>query len=128
MLMENVVVKEPPMLRVCPQCGINLAGQCLQCPQCGMDVMYVKSYPLSQAGYEQMMRENAQILQQSRAGGAQAGGGYAQAQPGAAGSVQPAAGGTAPEGAAVQAKFCHQCGAKLAPGAKFCSACGTKLA
>ena len=134
MLMENVVIKDFPTMRVCPQCGINLARECVVCPQCGMDVSAVRSYPAAGSSLEQMKSENSRLYAQFQAEGrvrpapqaAQAvqQDAYAAQSPEPAAPASPSAGGAAP---ARQANFCPQCGSRLIPGAKFCTSCGNRL-
>ena len=146
MLMENVVVKDFPTMRVCPQCGINLAKECRICPQCGMDVTAVQSYPAAGSSLEQMKADNARLLAQMQASGqlnAQAGpvpqaaspvfpdpavqpvSQAPQQAPQAPQQVPPAPQPAAPP--VRQASFCPQCGTKLFPGARFCTTCGCRI-
>jgi len=109
--MNTFVIKQRPLNRVCPTCGLNLTPDAAVCPQCGASVPPAVQAPAGAAEQPVLNERPVPPAQPSQ-------------QP--VQSVQPAAQQPAAEQAA-KPVFCAQCGKKNDAQARFCMACGAKL-
>ena len=120
--MNTFVIKQRPLNRMCPRCGLNLTPDAAVCPQCGENVPPAVQAP---AGAGQLVlnerpvqpaqppQQPVQPLQQP-------------VQPAVQQPVQPAVQQPVTEQAA-KPVFCAMCGTKNDGGARFCKACGALI-
>ena len=109
--MNTFVIKQRPLNRVCPRCGLNLTPDAAVSPQCGENVPPAVQAPAG-AGQPVLNEGPVQPPQQPV---------QPSQQP-----VQPAVQQPVTEQAA-KPVFCAQCGKKNDAQARFCMACGAKL-
>ena len=105
--MNTFVIKQRPLNRVCPRCGLNLTPDAAVCPQCGENVPPAVQAPAG-AGQPVPNERPVQPAQPPQ-------------QP-----VQPAVQQPVTEQTA-KPVFCAMCGTKNDGGARFCKACGARI-
>ena len=120
--MNTFVIKQRPLNRVCPRCGLNLMPDAAVCPQCGENVPPAVQAPAGAAEQPVLNERPVPPAQPSQQPVQPAQ--PAQQQP--VQSVQSAVQQPAAEQAA-KPVFCAQCGKKNDAQARFCMACGAKL-
>ncbi len=113
--MNTFVIKQRPLNRVCPRCGLNLTPDAAVCPQCGENVPPAVQAPAG-AGQPVLNERPVQPPQQPV---------QPSQQP-----VQPAVQQPVQQPVTEQAAkpvFCAMCGTKNDGGARFCKACGARI-